>query len=187
MTVRDFEGAMPELDAGVFIDPQALVVGRVAIGADSSVWPMTVVRGDVNCIRIGARTNIQDGSVLHVTHDSEYSLGGSPLVIGDEVTVGHRVVLHACTVEDLCLIGMGAVVLDGALIGSGAMIGAGALVPPGKQLQGGYLYLGSPARQVRPLTEKEARYLKYSAEHYVRLKNRYGAGATAVDKHRGST
>lgn len=178
MTARDFEGTLPELHRSVFVDPQALVVGRVAIGEHSSVWPMSVVRGDVNSIRIGARTNIQDGSVLHVTHDSEYAVGGSPLVIGNDVTIGHRVVLHACTVEDLCLIGMGTIVLDGAVVRSGAMIGAGALVPPGKRLDGGYLYLGVPARRVRPLTEQETRYLKYSAQHYVRLKDRYLAGTT---------
>lgn len=173
MAVRDFEGVFPQLHPSVFIDQQALVAGQVAIGEDSSVWPMSVLRGDVNSIRIGARTNIQDGSVLHVTHDSEYAVGGHPLVVGNEVTVGHKVVLHACTVENLCLIGMGAIVLDGALIRSGAMLGAGTLVPPGKELEGGYLYLGSPARRVRALTEKETHYLKYSAEHYVRLKNRY--------------
>jgi carbonic anhydrase/acetyltransferase-like protein (isoleucine patch superfamily) len=173
MAVRDVEGVLPQLHPGVFVDPMALVAGRVAIGEDSSVWPMSVVRGDVNLISIGARTNVQDGSVLHVTHDSEYAPGGNPLVIGNEVTVGHKVVLHACTVEDLCLIGMGTIVLDGALIRSCAMIGAGSVVPPGKELEGGYLYLGSPARRVRALTQKEMRYLKYSAEHYVRLKNRY--------------
>jgi len=173
MAVREFEGVLPQLHASVFVDRQALVTGQVAIGEDSSVWPMSVVRGDVNSIRIGARSNIQDGSVLHVTHDSEYAIGGNPLVIGDEVTVGHKVVLHACIVEDLCLIGMGAIILDGAVIRSGAMIGAGSLVPPGKELEGGYLYLGSPVRRVRALTEKETCYLKYSAQHYVRLKNRY--------------
>lgn len=181
MAVRDFEGVSPQLHPSVFIDQQALVVGRVAIGADCSVWPMSVVRGDVNAIRIGARSNIQDGSVLHVTHDSEYAPGGNPLAIGNDVTVGHKVVLHACTVEDLCLIGMGAIVLDGALIRSGAMIGAGSLVPPGKQLEGGYLYLGSPVRQVRVLTEQETRYLKYSAGHYVRLKNRYANKAATPE------
>jgi carbonic anhydrase/acetyltransferase-like protein (isoleucine patch superfamily) len=173
MAVRDFEGVFPRLHPSVFVDPQALVAGRVAIGADSSVWPMSVVRGDVNSIRIGARTNIQDSSVLHVTHDSEFAAGGYALNVGNDVTVGHRVVLHACRVEDLCLIGMGAIVLDGAVIESGAMIGAGSLVSPGKVLQGGYLYLGVPTRQVRTLNEKEKRYLEYSAAHYVRLKNKY--------------
>lgn len=151
------------------------MVGRVEIGADSSVWPMSVIRGDVNTISIGARTNIQDGSVLHVSHDSEYCPGGARLVVGSDVTVGHKVLLHACTVQDTCLIGMGSVVLDGAVIEAGTMIGAGSLVPPGKVLESGYLYLGSPVRRVRDLNEEERSYLGYSAAHYVRLKNRYQA------------
>jgi carbonic anhydrase/acetyltransferase-like protein (isoleucine patch superfamily) len=172
MAVRSFEGKNPVLAGGVYIDALALVAGDVSIGEHSSVWPMSVVRGDVNFITIGARTNIQDGSVLHVTHDSEYAKGGKPLIVGDEVTVGHKAVLHACTIEDRCLIGMGAIVLDGARVESGAMIGAGALVPPNKVLPGGFLYVGSPARQLRELSEKEKRYLEYSAAHYVRLKDR---------------
>lgn len=173
MSIRDFEGQTPLIHASAYVDTQAMVCGRVTIGADSSIWPMTVVRGDINTITIGERTNIQDGSVLHVTHDSEYARGGAPLVVGSDVTVGHRVVLHACTVEDLCLIGMGAVVLDGAVIRSGAMIGAGALVAPNKDLEGGYLYVGVPARRVRPLTGEEKRFLQYSAEHYACLKQRH--------------
>jgi carbonic anhydrase/acetyltransferase-like protein (isoleucine patch superfamily) len=173
MAIRSFENILPDLHSTVYIDEQALVVGRVEIGADSSVWPMSVVRGDVNAIKIGERTNIQDGSVLHVTHDSEYAQGGKPLRIGNDVTVGHKVVLHACTIEDCCLIGMGAIVLDGVTVEAGAMVGAGALVPPDKQLKGGCLYLGSPVRRVRELTEAEKKYLEYSAAHYVRLKNRY--------------
>ena len=173
MTVRSFEGIQPDLHPTVFIDDHALVVGWVKIGEDSSVWPTSVVRGDINSIEIGARTNIQDGSVLHVTHDSEFAEGGMPLIVGSDVTVGHKVVLHACTVEDCCLIGMGAVVLDGAVIKTGAMVGAGALVTPNKVLEGGYLYTGSPARRARELTEKEKQFLKYSAAHYVRLKNRH--------------
>jgi carbonic anhydrase/acetyltransferase-like protein (isoleucine patch superfamily) len=173
MSVRRFEGHQPAIHAGVYIDEQALVVGEVSIGTDSSVWPMSVVRGDVNSIEIGERTNIQDGSVLHVTHDSEYAEGGNPLVIGSDVTVGHKVILHACQVEDGCLIGMGAIVLDGAVVRTGSMVGAGALVPPGKVLESGYLYLGSPVKQVRELSDREKRFLKYSAAHYVRLKNRH--------------
>ena len=173
MSVRPFEGHQPLIHPGAYIDERALVVGEVDIGADSSVWPMSVVRGDVNSIAIGERTNIQDGSVLHVTHDGEYAEGGMPLQIGDDVTVGHKVILHACRVEDSCLIGMGAIVLDGAVIRAGSMIGAGALVPPGKVLEGGYLYLGAPVKQVRELTEKERSFLQYSAAHYVRLKNRH--------------
>jgi len=157
----------------VYVDEQALVSGDVKIGANSSIWPMSVVRGDVNSIEIGERTNIQDGCVLHVTHDSEFAEGGMPLRIGDNVTVGHKAVLHACTIEDRCLIGMGAIVLDGAVVRSGAIVGAGALVPPNKDLQGGYLYVGAPVRQARELTGKEKRFLNYSAEHYVRLKDRH--------------
>jgi carbonic anhydrase/acetyltransferase-like protein (isoleucine patch superfamily) len=173
MSIRSFEGHVPLIHPTAFIDEQAMVGGQVSIGADSSVWPMCVVRGDINSISIGARTNIQDGSVLHVTHASEFVQGGMPLVIGDDVTIGHRVVLHACSIEDLCLIGMGAVVLDGASVRSGAMIGAGALVPPNKDLEGGYLYVGTPVKRVRELTGSEKRFLKYSAEHYVRLKDRH--------------
>lgn len=173
MAVRSFEDVFPNIHSTVYIDEHSLVVGRVEIGADSSVWPMSVIRGDVNSIKIGQRTNIQDGSVLHVTHDSEYAPGGKPLLIGNDVTVGHKVILHACTVEDFCLIGMGAIVLDGAVIEAGAMLGAGALVPPHKRLEGGYLYLGCPVRRVRELSDGEKKYLAYSAAHYVRLKNRY--------------
>ncbi|HHJ14149.1 MAG TPA: gamma carbonic anhydrase family protein [Gammaproteobacteria bacterium] len=176
MAVRAFQDHHPRLGRGVYVDEQALVAGQVEIGADSSIWPMAVVRGDIHSIRIGARTNIQDGSVLHVTHDSEFAPGGFPLTIGDEVTVGHKVVLHACTVGDRCLIGMGAVVLDGAVVHAGAMVGAGALVSPGKELEGGYLYLGQPARRQRELTEQEKAFLAYSAEHYVQLKNRWLGG-----------
>ena len=176
MTVRAFEGIRPDLHHTVFVDEHALVVGQVKIGEDSSIWPASVVRGDINTIEIGARTNIQDGSILHVTHDSEFAEGGMPLIVGSDVTVGHKVVLHACTVEDCCLIGMGAIVLDGAVIKAGAMVGAGALVTPNKVLEGGYLYTGSPARRARELSEKEKRFLKYSAAHYVRLKNRHQKG-----------
>ncbi len=173
MAVRNFEGIQPTLHPTVYVDETALVCGAVTIGEDSSIWPMTVVRGDINTIEIGARTNIQDGSVLHVTHDSEFAEGGMPLRIGNDVTVGHKAVLHACTIEDGCLIGMGAIVLDGAVIRAGTIIGAGALVSPGKDLEGGYLYVGAPARRARELTEKEKCFLKYSAEHYARLKDRH--------------
>jgi carbonic anhydrase/acetyltransferase-like protein (isoleucine patch superfamily) len=155
------------------VDNTALVVGRVRIGDDASLWPMAVARGDVNAIEIGARTNIQDGSVLHVTYDSHYEPGGRPLCIGDGVTVGHRVILHACTVGDYCLIGMGSVVLDGAVLQPRLMLGAGSLVSPGKELEGGFLWLGSPARKMRPLTDQELAFLEYSALHYVALKNKH--------------
>lgn len=174
MTVRSFESSMPQIDSSAYIDSTALVSGDVQIGADSSIWPMSVVRGDVNYIRIGERTNIQDGSVLHVTHASrEYTTeSGFPLIIGNDVTVGHKALLHACTIGDFCLIGMGAIVMDGVIIEDETLVAAGSLVTPGKHLEAGYLWTGSPARRQRPLTDKEKRYLRYSAEHYVRLKNR---------------
>ncbi len=171
--IRSFENFTPQIDQTVFVDDSAVVTGNVSIGEDSSVWPCCSIRGDIHTITIGARTNIQDGSILHVTHDSEYAPGGFGLTVGDDVTVGHNVVLHACTVESLCLIGMGSVVLDGALVQSGAMVGAGSLVPPNKVLEGGYMWLGSPVKRVRPLTDKEKSFLKYSAQQYVKLKNRH--------------
>ncbi len=171
--IRSYKGIMPTIADSVYVDPSAVVIGDVVIGADSSVWPMAAVRGDVNLIRIGERTNIQDGSVLHVTHAGPQAPNGFALTVGSDVTVGHNVVLHACTVEDGCLIGMGSVVLDGAVIKSGAMIGAGSVVSPGKELEGGYLYLGSPARRARALNEEEKAYFVYSSKHYVALKNDY--------------
>ena len=170
MTIRTFGNFTPEIAAGVYVDPTALVIGQVKIGADSSVWPMTVIRGDINTVTIGKRTNIQDGSILHVTHDGPYSPGGASLVIGNEVTIGHAATLHACTLEDNCLIGIGSIVLDGAVVRKHAMLGAGSLVPGGKELEGGYLWMGRPAKKVRELTEKEIEYLSYSAEHYVKVK-----------------
>jgi len=179
VTLRPFDRHHPRLGPGAWVDPAALVIGDVDIGADSSLWPYTVARGDVNRIRIGARTNIQDHSVLHVTHDSRFHPGGHALVIGDEVTVGHRVILHGCTVGDRCLIGMGAVVMDGAVLEPQVLLGAGSLVPPGKVLEGGHLWLGSPARRVRALTGEEREAILYSAGHYVRLKNRHRDQETA--------
>lgn len=171
--IRSFEDHTPQIDETVFIDDSAVVTGNVVIGEHSSVWPCCSIRGDIHSIRIGARSNIQDGSILHVTHDSEYAPGGFKLSVGNDVTVGHNVILHACTVEDLCLIGMGSVVLDGAVVESGAMVGAGSLVPPNKILQGGYMWLGSPVKKARELTEKEKSFLQYSALQYVKLKNRH--------------
>ena len=173
MCIRSFDGITPRIHASVFVDDTALVLGDVHIGKDSSVWPMTVIRGDVNQIRIGENTNIQDGSVLHVTHDGPYNPGGYNLVIGNNVTVGHKVILHGCHVHDNCLIGMGATIMDGAIIEANTLIGAGALVTPGKKLEGGYLWMGSPARKVRELTEDEVASFAYSAQSYIELKNRH--------------
>jgi len=176
MAVRTFDGIHPELAEGVYVDDMALVVGKVKIGKDSSIWPMTVARGDVHQISIGERTNVQDGTVLHVTADNQFNPGGFPLTIGDGVTVGHGAILHACTVEDFSLIGMGATVLDGAVVKSRALVAAGSLVPPGKVLEGGFLWIGSPVQKIRALKPQELEYLEFSAQHYVDLKNKHLAG-----------
>jgi carbonic anhydrase/acetyltransferase-like protein (isoleucine patch superfamily) len=180
MNIRPYRNHLPKLGANVYIDPAAVVIGDVEIGDDVSFWPCTVARGDVNHIRIGARTNIQDGAVLHVTHDGPYTPGGFPLVIGADVTIGHGAILHACTIDDACLIGMHATVLDNAHVHKHAMIGAGSVVTPGKIVGAGELWLGNPARCIRKLTEKQIEQLYYSAHHYVRLKNEYLAAALTV-------
>jgi len=181
MNIRPYRNQLPRLGNGVYIDPAAVVIGDVEIGEDASLWPCTVARGDVNFIRIGARTNVQDGAVLHVTHDGPYTPGGFPLIVGADVTIGHGAILHACTIEDTCLIGMHATVLDGAIVRKHAMVGAGALVTPGTMVGSGELWLGNPARCVRRLNEREIEQLHYSAQHYVRLKNDYlHAGAAAL-------
>lgn len=175
MDIRSYRNQRPRLGARVYIDHAAVVVGDVEVGEDASLWPFTVARGDVNCIRIGARTNVQDGTVLHVTHDGPYTPGGMPLVIGEDVTIGHGAILHACTIEDACLIGMRAAVLDGARVCRHTMIGAGAVVTPGTVVREGELWLGNPARCVRMLTPAQIEQLYYSAQHYVRLKDEYRA------------
>ncbi|MGZ5049989.1 MAG: gamma carbonic anhydrase family protein [Methylobacter sp.] len=173
MAVREFNGRQPQVGKSVYIDDSAVVIGDVTLGDDVSIWPTTVVRGDVESVSIGEGTNVQDGSVLHVTHAGKYTGQGYPLTIGKGVTIGHRAVVHACTVGDYCLIGIGAIVMDGAVIEDYVMLGAGALVPPGKKLDGGYLYVGTPAKQARPLTESEKEFLEYSSQQYIRLKNEY--------------
>jgi carbonic anhydrase/acetyltransferase-like protein (isoleucine patch superfamily) len=173
MPVSPYRGVLPQIGARVYIDPSAVVIGRVTVGDDSSIWPTAVVRGDVHDIRIGERTSIQDGSVLHVTHDGPYAPGGRALSVGSDVTIGHRVVLHACTIGNACLVGMGTLVLDDAVTEDFVMIGAGAVVTPGKRLQSRGLYVGSPARRVRELTDKELAFLTYSPAHYVKVKDEY--------------
>jgi carbonic anhydrase/acetyltransferase-like protein (isoleucine patch superfamily) len=180
--IRPFGGNRPSIHRSAWIDPTALVIGDVSIGPDSSVWPMAVVRGDVHRIRIGTASNIQDGVVLHVSHDSPYLPGGRSLEIGDGVTVGHQAVLHACRVGDHCLVGIGARVLDGAVLEPYTLLGAGALVPPGKHLEGGHLWVGAPVRRVRPLTEEEREQLEYSAAHYVQLAQRHRRGLESQDR-----
>jgi carbonic anhydrase/acetyltransferase-like protein (isoleucine patch superfamily) len=173
MTIRNFKDKVPKIHHTAYIDETAVVIGDVTIGEDSSIWPMTVARGDVHSIKIGSRTNIQDACVLHVTHDGKFSPGGYPLTVGDDVTVGHRVTLHACTVGNQCLIGMSATIMDGAVLGDKVIVGAGSLVPTGKQLDSGYLYVGSPVKRVRELNEKEIVFLEYSAKHYSHLKDQH--------------
>ena len=174
MTIRPFENKIPIIHKTAYIDETALLSGDLDIGEDSSVWPMSVLRGDVNSIKIGKRTNVQDASVLHVTHAStEYTTKeGYPLIIGDDVTVGHKVLLHACKIGNRVLVGMGSIVMDGVVVEDETIIGAGSLIPPKKTLESGFLWLGSPVKKVRRLTDKEKKYLKYSAEHYVCLKKR---------------
>jgi len=166
-------GVDPVLAAGAWVHPRATVIGEVSLGADASVWPGAVIRGDVNHIMVGEASNIQDGSVLHVSHKTPANPKGSPLIIGARVTVGHTVILHACTIADECLIGMGSIILDRAVIQSHVLLGAGSLVPEGKVLESGYLYLGRPAKRVRELTDEEIAYFNYSAQHYVALARSY--------------
>jgi len=173
MAVRKFNDKQPKIGKLVFIDDSAVVIGDVTLGDDVSIWPTTVVRGDVERITIGDGTNVQDGSVLHATHAGKYTGQGYPLTIGKGVTIGHRAVVHACTVGDYCLIGIGAIIMDGAVLEDYVMLGAGALVPPGKKLISGYLYVGVPAKQVRPLKESEKKFLEYSSQQYINLKNLY--------------
>lgn len=169
MAIRAFGAHKPDISPSAYVDDMAYVSGQTTLGEGASVWPMAVLRGDVNTITVGARSNIQDGAVLHVTHDGPYSPGGRPLTIGTDVTVGHNAVLHACTIEDRCLIGMSATVLDGAVIETETIIAAASVVPPKKTLESGYLWMGSPVRKVRALTEAEKENLTYSASHYVKL------------------
>jgi len=171
--LRPYKDTFPELGQRVMVDASSVVVGDVRIADDVGIWPLVAMRGDVHFIEIGARTNIQDGSVLHVTHKSSYNPEGNPLVIGEDVTVGHKVMLHGCTIGNRVLVGMGSIVLDGAVIEDDVMIGAGSLIPPNKRLASGYLYLGSPVKQIRPLTEAEIEGLLYSANNYVQWKDDY--------------
>jgi carbonic anhydrase/acetyltransferase-like protein (isoleucine patch superfamily) len=176
MTIRAYKGVLPTLAEGVYVDESSVLVGDIVLANDVSIWPLVVARGDVSYIRIGARTNVQDGSVLHLSRPSNGKPEGSPLIIGEDVTVGHKVMLHGCTLGNRILIGMGAIVMDDVVVEDDVIIGAGSLVPPGKRLQSGYLYVGSPAKQARPLNDNEKAFLTESASNYVQLKNEYLAG-----------
>jgi carbonic anhydrase/acetyltransferase-like protein (isoleucine patch superfamily) len=163
----------PRLAARVYVSPQAHVSGSVSLADDVSIWPMAVLRGDVNRITVGARCNIQDNAVLHVTHEGPDTPAGGPLLLGDDVTVGHNAILHACSIGDRCLIGMGAIVMDRVELGEEVMIAAGAVVTPGTRVPPRTLWKGNPARLSRDLSEREVAMLAYSAQHYVRLKDLY--------------
>ncbi len=171
--IRAFQGVSPDIHETAYIDPMAVIIGDVTIGEHASIWPFAVARGDVHRITIGSRTNIQDGTVMHVTHAGRFTGEGSPLIVGDGVTVGHGVILHACRIGNGVLVGMGATVLDGAEVGEQAMIGAGALVVSGKKVQPKSLWLGSPARFARWLSDRELEELAYSAENYVKLSRQH--------------
>ncbi|WP_394390639.1 gamma carbonic anhydrase family protein [Shewanella woodyi] len=172
-SLRSYKGITPTLHQDVYIDEACVLVGDIDLDDDSSIWPLVAARGDVNHMKIGKRTNVQDGTILHVTRKSASNPNGHPLLIGDDVTVGHKAMLHGCTVGNRILIGMGAIILDGAIVEDDVILGAGSLVPPNKVLKSGFLYVGSPAKQIRPLTEAELKFLPESAENYVRLKNEY--------------
>lgn len=176
--IRTFENISPTLGANVYVDPQACVIGDVHLGEDCSVWPFAVLRGDVNRIRIGARSNVQDNSVVHVTHDGPFTPGGVGLSIGEDVTVGHGVILHACTLGNRILVGLGSRLLDKVVVEDDVFIAANTLVTPGKVLKSGWLYGGQPARPMRELKASEIEHLRYSAAHYVRVKNRHLASST---------
>ncbi|MCE9688047.1 gamma carbonic anhydrase family protein [Shewanella sp. AS16] len=178
-SLRTYQGISPQLAEAVYVDEAAILVGDIALDTDASVWPLVAARGDVNHIRIGKRSNVQDGTILHVTRKSPAKPDGHPLLIGDDVTIGHKAMLHGCQVGNRVLVGMGAIILDGAVIEDDVILGAGSLVPPGKVLQSGYLYVGSPAKQARPLTQAELAFLPQSADNYVVLKNEYLADRQA--------
>lgn len=173
MNIRQFNQITPKIAKSAYVDPFAIIIGEVEIGEDSSIWPFACVRGDMHTITIGKRSSIQDGSVCHITHKGKYNKNGYPLIIGNNVTVGHKVMLHGCTILDNCIIGIDSTVLDGATIESNVILGAKSLVPPNKTLESGFLYLGSPAKRIRKLTNEELEFIEYSAANYVNLKNTY--------------
>lgn len=171
--MRSFKNISPTIGSNTYIDESSVLIGDITIGDDSSIWPLVAGRGDVNVIRIGNRTNIQDGSILHVTRFSEHNPEGYPLIIGDDVTIGHQCMLHGCTLGDRILVGMGAIIMDGVVVEDDVFIGAGTLVPPNKRLESGYLYMGNPMKKARLLKDSEAAFLKQSAINYVELKDEY--------------
>lgn len=165
--IKAYKGIHPKIDPSVYVEESAVIIGDVEIKRDSSVWCNAVIRGDVNYIRIGEKTNVQDNSVLHVTNETH------PLIIGDKVTIGHNVTLHGCTIKDRCLIGMGAIILDGAVIEEDVIVGAGALVTEGTVIPARTLCLGIPARPVRDLRDEEVERIVRSSENYIRYVKGY--------------
>jgi len=174
MPIRSFKNHHPQIAKNAYIDDLAVIIGKVNIGEDCSIWPLVAIRGDMHKVTIGARTNVQDGSVLHETHAGKFtSENGFELKIGQDVTIGHKALLHGCTIGSRVLVGMGSIILDGAILEDDLILGAGSLVPPNKKLVGGFLYMGSPAKQIRALNPTEYQFLLYSAQNYVKLKNEY--------------
>lgn len=171
--LRNYQGHFPQIAESAFIDPSAVVIGKVSVGENSSIWCNVVARGDVSYIQIGKNTNIQDLTMLHVTHNNPDRTQETPLIIGDNVTVGHNCCLHACIIQNNSFIGMNSTILDNAIIQENVMIGAGSLVPQGKILESGYLYFGNPVKQIRLLSPQEIEHLSYSAEHYVTIANNH--------------
>ncbi|KGJ94776.1 gamma carbonic anhydrase family protein [Colwellia psychrerythraea] len=171
--IRPYKGIFPSIGSDNYIDESAILVGDITLSDNVSIWPLVAARGDVNTITIGSRTNIQDGTVLHVTRKSTENPQGNPLIIGSDVTIGHKCMLHGCQLGNRILVGMGAIIMDGAVIEDDVFIGAGSLVPPNKTLISGYLYVGNPVKQARLLKESEAAFLKQSATNYIELKNEY--------------
>lgn len=182
MPISPYLDTRPVVAEEAYIHASAQVIGDVSVGKNCSIWCNAVVRGDVNRIVIGEGSNIQDFVMCHVTHKNAAKPEGSPLIIGKHVTIGHSVVLHGCTIEDECLIGIGSIIMDDVVVGKNVMVGAGSLVPPGKHLESGHLYVGRPAAKVRALNEKEIAHFRYSAEHYIRVKNNYMAEKPAADE-----
>ena len=172
-TLRSYKGITPILGENTYVDESAVLVGDIVLGDDVSVWPLVAGRGDVNKIRIGDRTNIQDGTILHVTRKSNHQPDGFPLIIGNDVTVGHQCMLHGCILGNRILVGMGAIIMDGTVVEDDVFIGAGTVVPPNKVLRSGYLYVGNPMKEARVLKERELAFLKESAQNYVKLKDEY--------------
>ena len=173
LSIRSHRGISPNLGLRVYVDPAATVIGNVCLGDDVSVWPGAVLRGDMHSISVGARSNIQDNAVLHITHASDFNPAGWPLSIGEDVFVGHRAILHGCTLGNRILVGNGAIVNDGAVVEDEVIIGAGCMVPPGKTLASGFVYVGNPCKPLREISDKEKSFFSYSPANYVKLKNQY--------------